>query len=93
MGRFDARHVAEHRRQILRVATPEDRDERAAPRHKRADGVGGELLPSLAPMRAWSARCDGEASVKQHDALVRPCGEVAGEEPLARICLELARDV
>ena len=36
---------------------------------------------------------DREDPVEQHDALIRPRGEVAGAERLARVGLELPRDV
>ena len=77
MHRLDHRRVAEQRPEALRVAPPEDRDERRAARDERADRVVGDVLPALAAVRRGRARPHREHAVQQHHAVRAPRREVA----------------
>ena len=76
------------------IAAPQDRDQRAAAGHQRAQRLLGEILPAAPTMRRGLARRHGEHPVQQQHPLVLPRGEIAvGGAGDAQIALELGEDV
>ena len=67
----------EQRPQVLRVAAPEDRHQRAAAGDQRPDRGVRDLLPALAAVRRGRAGAHREHPVEQQDALLGPRRQVA----------------
>src|SRR5690625_125060 len=75
--RLDCRETGQPRGQVASVAAPEQGHQRPVPFGQTTDGPFGYGLPSFRAVRTRLAVLDGEASVEQQHALVRPRGEIA----------------
>src|SRR5690606_15892771 len=93
MRTLDARHIAQQRREALRVAAPQHCDEWTAARDEAADRMLSELLPPLAAVTRWRSRPHGQDSVEQHHSLLLPRAEVSAGEHLTGVLAQLLRHV
>ena len=83
MGRRDDERIGEQRLQRLRLASPQNSDQRLgaavgiAAVVERPDRSVSDDLPSFVLVTAGLACFDGQTPVQQHDALARPRRQIA----------------
>lgn len=94
MCRHDGGDVPEQRCQRLRIAAPQDRDQRSSAPDEGTDRGLCHLFPSMAAMAARRSRSDGEHPVEQQDTLRRPWRQIAASRDLhSHIVAKLHEDV
>ena len=94
VGGGDRRRRAKKGSELLGLSSPQNRDERLVALGERADGVVGDLFPSLAAMGGGRAGTDGQHAVQKHDPVFAPRRQVAvGGGRYAEVVVELSIDV